>query len=77
MKMVVQELGEEIQEIERGSAILKQRSSGRLYPSLIVQWSEGALFGALSDQYEADEGDVASHIAKTGNLLRQLEKGDR
>jgi superfamily II RNA helicase len=41
---------------------------------LIRQWCNGAPFGALCDEYEADEGDVASHIAKTGNLLRQLEK---
>jgi len=45
-----------------------------LYPNLIHQWCDGVPFGNLCDEYEADEGDVASHIAKTANLTRQLEK---
>jgi len=41
---------------------------------MIRQWCDGVPFGSLCDEYEADEGDVASHIAKTANLLRQIEK---
>ena len=50
------------------------QSDGPLYPNLVRQWCDGVPFGSLCDDYEADEGDVASHIAKTGNMLRQLEK---
>ena len=45
-----------------------------VYPNLVRQWCDGVPFGALCDEYDADEGDVASHIAKTANMLRQLEK---
>ena len=74
MRLIVEDLGEEIRDIEQQFGDVETEVVRPLYPNLIRQWCDGITFGALSDQYEADEGDVASHIAKTGNLLRQLEK---
>ncbi|MDE3075856.1 MAG: DEAD/DEAH box helicase, partial [Chloroflexota bacterium] len=74
LRLVVQDMGEEIREIEAQFGEVETDVVRPLYPNLIRQWCEGVPFGTLSDQYEADEGDIASHIAKTGNLLRQLEK---
>ncbi|MGH2520791.1 MAG: hypothetical protein ACRDF8_13355, partial [Chloroflexota bacterium] len=74
MRLIVEDLGEEIRDIEQQFGDVETEVVRPLYANLIGQWCAGITFGALSDQYEADEGDVASHIAKTSNLLRQLEK---
>jgi superfamily II RNA helicase len=67
-------LGEEIQSLEEAFGDVETELVRPLYPNLIRQWCDGVPFGSLCDEYDADEGDVANHIAKTGNLLRQLEK---
>ena len=67
-------LGEEIQSLEEAFGEVENQLVRPLYPNLVRQWCDGVPFGSLCDDYEADEGDVASHIAKTGNMLRQLEK---
>jgi superfamily II RNA helicase len=74
VRATVQELGEEIQGLEEESGESETQVVRPLYPNLVRQWCNGVPFGSLCDEYEADEGDVASHISKTGNLLRQLEK---
>lgn len=74
LRSVVLELGEEIQALEEASGETETQLVRPLYPNMVRQWCDGVPFGALCDEYEADEGDVASHIAKTANLLRQLEK---
>ncbi len=74
VRSTVQELGEEIQALEEEFGESETQVVRPLHPNLVRQWCDGAPFGALCDEYEADEGDVASHIAKTGNLLRQVEK---
>ncbi len=74
LRSTVLALGEEIQSLEEAFGEVETELVRPLYPNLIRQWCDGVPFGALCDEYEADEGDVASHIAKTANLLRQVEK---
>jgi ATP-dependent RNA helicase HelY len=74
LRSAVLELGEEIQALEEEWGEPENELVRPLYPNLIRQWCDGVPFGSLCDEYEADEGDVASHIGKTANLLRQLEK---
>ncbi len=74
LRTTVQELGEEIQALEEEFGEVETEVIRPLYPNLIYQWCQGTPFGALCEYYDADEGDVASHISKTANLLRQLEK---
>ncbi|HLG69603.1 MAG TPA: DEAD/DEAH box helicase [Chloroflexota bacterium] len=74
VRSAVLELGEEIQALEEEWGDPETELVRPLYSNLIRQWCDGVPFGSLCDEYEADEGDIASHIAKTANLLRQLEK---
>ena len=74
VRAAVLELGEEIQALEDELGETETQLVRPLHPNMIRQWCDGAPFGSLCDEYEADEGDVASHIAKTANLLRQIEK---
>jgi superfamily II RNA helicase len=74
LRAAVQELGEEIQVLEEEFGEVETEVVRPVYPNLVRQWCDGVPFGALCDEYEADEGDVASHVAKTANLLRQIEK---
>jgi superfamily II RNA helicase len=74
LRTTVQELGEEIQGLEEEFGEIETEVVRPLYPNLIRHCCDGIPFSALCDQYEADEGDIASHIGKTSNLLRQIEK---
>jgi superfamily II RNA helicase len=74
VRSTVLELGEEIQALEDEFGETETQLVRPLHPNMIRQWCDGVPFGSLCDEYEADEGDVASHIAKTANLLRQIEK---
>ncbi|MHB8620967.1 MAG: DEAD/DEAH box helicase, partial [Chloroflexota bacterium] len=74
LRMVVQELGEEIRLLEEEAGEAETEVVRPLYPNLVREWCDGVPFGSLCDKYEADEGDIASHISKSANLLRQLEK---
>lgn len=74
VRSTVLELGEEIQALEEDSGEVETELVRPLYPNLVREWCRGTPFASLCDEYETDEGDLASHIAKTGNLLRQVEK---
>ncbi|MBV8086279.1 MAG: DEAD/DEAH box helicase [Chloroflexi bacterium] len=74
MRTAVQELGEEIQGLEEEFGEVETEVVRPAYPNLVRQWCDGVPFGGLCEEYEADEGDVASHVGKTANLLRQIEK---
>ncbi|HEX6513584.1 MAG TPA: DEAD/DEAH box helicase [Chloroflexota bacterium] len=74
LRSTVLELGEEIQALEEEFGEVETELVRPLHPNLVRQWCDGKPFSSLCDEYEADEGDVASHIAKTANMLRQVEK---
>jgi superfamily II RNA helicase len=74
LRATVEEVGEELQALEEKFGEIETEIVRPLYPNLIRQWCEGVPFGVLCEEYEADEGDVAGHISKTANLLKQVEK---
>ncbi|MBV9121177.1 MAG: DEAD/DEAH box helicase [Chloroflexi bacterium] len=74
LRATVVDLGMEIQGLEEEFGDVESELVRPVYPNLVRQWCDGAAFGSLCDEYDADEGDVANHLAKTINLLRQIEK---
>jgi len=63
-----------IQRAERNGGMVLTRSVVPAFPNLIGRWCTGDDIGLLCRDYQLSEGDVALHVERTRQLLRQMSK---
>jgi len=73
-RQLLEEITARIHRAERKGGMLLTQAVVPAFPNLICRWCAGDDVGLLCREYQLAEGDVALHIKRTRQLLRQITR---
>ena len=73
-RQMLEDITTRIQGAERKGGMLLTQAVVPAFPNLICRWCAGDDVGLLCREYQLAEGDVALHVERTRQLLRQIVK---